>query len=168
MLEFPSSLYFLILPWHMGYVNCNSIFCWSRKFVALYKKKYKALYATLLWTHLSMNKDHRAQEPPRPSLSIHVQHAQDLEEADAPATHATSAPSSVCLFHSNWAFLFIYLFYCQKKNKKQKPTGAIAAIPDGRCGKHLAVGPDAEHNDWGDDHNQIWGMQRKMQLNTHK
>lgn len=106
----------------MGYVNCNSIFCWSRKFVALYKKKYKALYATLLWTHLSMNKDHRSQEPPRPSLSIHVQHAQDLEEANAPATHTTSAPSSVCLFHSNRAFLFFY-FTAKKKQEAKAHRG---------------------------------------------
>lgn len=80
---------------------------------------YKELYTTLLWTDLSMNKDHRSQEPPRPSLSIHVQHAQDLQESNAPVEHVTSAPS-VFLFRSNWALL---IFLLLQKTRSKSPQG---------------------------------------------
>ena len=36
-------------------------------------------------THLAVDEDHRAQQPPRAPLAVDVQHPQDLEEADAPA-----------------------------------------------------------------------------------
>lgn len=111
-----------------------------------------------------MNKDHRSQEPPCPSLSIHMQHAQDLEKANAPATYATSA------HHRSVSFILFIPFYYFCCNKKAKVHRAIAARPDGRCGKHLAIGPDAKHNDGGNDDNQICGMEthRKKQLNTQK
>lgn len=35
--------------------------------------------------HLSMDEDYRAQKPPCSSLAIHMQHTQDLQEANAPA-----------------------------------------------------------------------------------
>lgn len=88
-----------------------------------------------------MNKDYRSQEPPCSSLSIHMEHAQDLEETDAPATHNAALSIS----------LFLWFFFLAN-NKKQSKT---VAIPDGRRGKHLAIGPYTEHNDWGNDHYQI-------------
>lgn len=49
-----------------------------------------------------MDEDHRAQEPPGASLPVHMQHAQDLEEADAPATHRIRLNiSSFCLLVNN-------------------------------------------------------------------
>lgn len=36
-------------------------------------------------THLAVDEDHGAQQPPRAPLAVDVQHPQDLEEADAPA-----------------------------------------------------------------------------------
>lgn len=38
-------------------------------------------------SYLSMNKDYRPQQPPRSSLTVHMQHTQDLEKTDASATH---------------------------------------------------------------------------------
>lgn len=35
-------------------------------------------------THLAVNEDYRAQEPPGTSLAINMQHPQDLKEADTP------------------------------------------------------------------------------------
>lgn len=35
--------------------------------------------------HLAVDEDHGAQQPPGAALTVHVQHPQDLEEADAPA-----------------------------------------------------------------------------------
>lgn len=46
-------------------------------------------------SYLSMNKDYRPQQPPRSSLTVHMQHTQDLEKTDASATHnIVSAVSS--------------------------------------------------------------------------
>lgn len=38
---------------------------------------------TLRSAHLSVNEDNGAEQAPRAALSVHVQHAQDLQEADA-------------------------------------------------------------------------------------
>ena len=38
----------------------------------------------IIWFHLSVYEDDRPQQPPRPSLPVHVEHAQDLEEPDSP------------------------------------------------------------------------------------
>lgn len=97
---------------------------------------------TGIWPHyLAMNKDYRSQKPPCSSLTVHVKHAQDLEEADAPESTVTSKPSflvnHICI---NWL---------NDKNEK------VMMLPDSRRGKHLTVGPHAQHNDWGNDHYQI-------------
>lgn len=42
-----------------------------------------------------MNEDNRSQEPPRSSLSVHMEHAQDLEETDAPAKQYTASSVSL-------------------------------------------------------------------------
>lgn len=43
--------------------------------------------------HLAVDEDHGAQQPPGASLAVHVQHPQDLEEADAPAKETTHVPA---------------------------------------------------------------------------
>ena len=48
-----------------------------------------------------MHEDYRSQKPPRSSLAIHMQHAQDLEEADPPATH------SQCVLLSDQLIVFL-------------------------------------------------------------
>lgn len=58
---------------------------------------------SLVWMfspHLSMNEDNRPQKPPRPALSIHMQHAQDLQETDAPA--GNQKPHHVCYYPLIW------------------------------------------------------------------
>lgn len=46
-------------------------------------------------THLAVDEDYRAEQPPRASLAVHMQHPQDLEKADAPAED-TSVPDQAC------------------------------------------------------------------------
>lgn len=41
-------------------------------------------------------------------------------------------------------YLVIFVIFFVANNKKQSKT---VAIPDGRRGKHLAIGPYTEHND---------------------
>lgn len=36
-----------------------------------------------MWTYLPVNEDDGAKQPPGAALPVHVQHAQDLQEADA-------------------------------------------------------------------------------------
>lgn len=43
--------------------------------------------------HLAVDEDHGAQESPGAALAVHVQHAQDLEEADAPAGGEACVPT---------------------------------------------------------------------------
>ncbi len=40
--------------------------------------------------HLSMNEDYRSKQPPGSSLSIHMQHSQDLKEADSSVNNVMS------------------------------------------------------------------------------
>ena len=46
----------------------------------LFPKLRKRIYTTL---YLSVDEDDRAEEPPGAALPVDVEHAQDLEEADA-------------------------------------------------------------------------------------
>lgn len=44
-------------------------------------------------TYLAMNKDYRSQKPPCSSLTVHMEHAQDLEETYASESTTPAKPS---------------------------------------------------------------------------
>lgn len=123
-------------------------------------QKKKQIVLALVWmrsTYLPMNKDYRSEQPPRSSLPIHMQHAQDLEETDAPEKHNNKNNMSSSPDPS----------YMYPTNEMQNKT---ACLPDGRRGKHLAIGTHAEHNDRCNDHYQICergkdGPKRKRRSN---
>jgi len=103
-----------------------------------------------MFPYLSVNEDYRSQKPPRSSLPIHVQHAQDLQETDPPATHNKDALAVVLDRR-----LFVVLDWIISGQWKTKGSNYIAMItvPDGGCGEYLSIGAHTEHNDRSYDHN---------------